>query len=67
MLVLSAPLASADQGWKLVWSDEFDGQGAPDAAKWSYDVGGHGWGNRELQFYTDSRLANARVENGLLI
>jgi beta-glucanase (GH16 family) len=67
VLLLSTTLASADSGWKLVWSDEFEGQGHPDPEKWSYDVGGHGWGNNELQFYTDSRLANARVENGLLI
>lgn len=67
VLLLSTTLASADSGWKLVWSDEFEGQGHPDPEKWSYDVGGHGWGNNELQFYTDGRLANARVENGLLI
>ena len=53
--------------WKLVWSDEFDYKGLPDPAKWSYDVGGHGWGNKELQFYTDGRKENARVENGSLI
>ena len=53
--------------WKLVWSDEFDRDGAPDPTKWSYDVGGHGWGNKELQFYTDNRRENARVENGYLI
>jgi beta-glucanase (GH16 family) len=57
----------APTGWKLVWSDEFDKDGAPDASKWSYDVGGHGWGNKELQFYTDNRRENARVENGHLI
>lgn len=57
----------APAGWKLVWSDEFDRDGAPDPAKWTYDVGGHGWGNKELQFYTDNRRENARVENGRLI
>jgi len=42
-------------GWTLTWSDEFDGPpGAlPDAARWVHDVGGHGWGNQELQTYTD--------------
>jgi hypothetical protein len=39
----------------------------PDREKWSYDAGGHGWGNKELQFYTDRRKENARVENGSLI
>jgi beta-glucanase (GH16 family) len=51
---------------KLVWSDEFDYAGKPDSAKWAYDIGGHGWGNQELQYYTD-RLENARVESGKLI
>lgn len=49
------------------WSDEFNYSGLPDSSKWSYDVGGHGWGNNELQFYTASRPENARVENGNLI
>ena len=35
--------------------------------KWGYDVGGHGWGNKELQFYTERRKENARVENGTLL
>mgnify|MGYP000687811603 CR=1 FL=1 len=44
--------------WKLVWSDEFDqtvGQ-APDTSVWNYDIGhgSNGWGNNELQRYTDS-------------
>ena len=51
----------------LVWSDEFDKAGLPDPAKWKYDVGGSGWGNNELQFYTDKRAENARVEDGKLI
>jgi beta-glucanase (GH16 family) len=52
---------------KLVWADEFNYTGLPDSTKWSYDTGGHGWGNNELQFYTTARLENARVENGNLI
>ena len=51
----------------LVWQDEFDRDGLPDPARWSYDVGGHGWGNREPQFYTERRPENARVEGGYLI
>ncbi len=39
----------------LVWSDEFDEDGLPNASRWRYDVGGHGWGNEELQFYTPAR------------
>ncbi len=52
--------------WKLAWADEFNYRGLPDSSKWNYDVGGDGWGNHELEFYTAKRLENARVENGLL-
>ena len=52
--------------WELVWSDEFNYTGLPDSTKWTAEVGGHGWGNNELQFYTSGRSENARVENGLL-
>jgi len=51
----------------LVWSDEFNGKGLPDSSKWNYDVGGGGFGNEEAQFYTKSRLENARMEKGNLI
>jgi beta-glucanase (GH16 family) len=54
-------------GEVLIWQDEFDGDGLPDASKWRYDVGGDGWGNNEAQFYTEARMENARVEDGLLI
>ncbi|OJJ21706.1 glycoside hydrolase [marine bacterium AO1-C] len=56
-----------DKAWELVWSDEFDYTGLPDAERWSYDVGGSGWGNQELQYYTEKRTNNARVANGHLI
>ena len=49
----------------LVWSDEFDTPGAPDPSKWGYDLGAGGWGNNELQYYTN-RLVNASVSNGTL-
>ncbi|MBO2010595.1 family 16 glycosylhydrolase [Hymenobacter negativus] len=52
---------------KLTWSDEFNYTGLPDSTKWTYDVGGHGWGNKELQYYTKKRRENARVEGGNLI
>lgn len=58
---------TAAPAWKLVWSDEFATPGLPDPKKWAYDVGGNGWGNNELQYYTDQRAENARVENGKLI
>ncbi len=55
---------------KLVWQDEFDYTGKPDATKWGYDTAtgcpnNCGWGNNELQYYT-TREANAKVENGML-
>jgi beta-glucanase (GH16 family) len=49
----------------LVWSDEFNYQGEPHPEKWGYDIGGGGWGNNELQNYTDSRT-NSFVEDGKL-
>lgn len=52
--------------WKLIWSDEFDRDGFPDPQRWTYDIGGHGWGNNELQYYTNARPENAKVEDGLL-
>ena len=53
--------------WSLVWSDEFDGAGLPDSTKWNYNIGNWGWGNNEPQYYTDSRIENARQEDGSLI
>ncbi|MGI8583697.1 MAG: glycoside hydrolase family 16 protein [Chitinophagaceae bacterium] len=53
--------------YQLVWSDEFNKDGLPDNTKWGYDVGGNGWGNNELQYYTNSRSENARVVSGNLI
>lgn len=52
---------------KLVWSDEFNKAGLPDSTKWAYEVGGNGWGNNELEYYTSRRPENARIENGKLI
>lgn len=60
------PARAADlSGWQLVWSDDFNGS-AVDAAKWSFDIGGNGWGNSELQTYTDRRT-NAQLEQGSLV
>ena len=64
---VSAEPPVEEGAWQLVWSDEFDYEGLPDSAKWSYDVGGHGWGNDELQYYTERRPENARVEDGHLV
>jgi len=49
----------------LYWSDEFNVDGAPDPVKWGYDLGGGGWGNSELEYYT-SRSENVIVQQGVL-
>ena len=60
---------------KLVWADEFDGVEV-DRSKWDFDIGNGfydyknnawvpGWGNEELQYYTDAP-ANASVKDSLL-
>lgn len=52
----------------LVMSDEFDTNGAPNSAIWDYNIGrgDNGWGNGELQYYTN-RAENVTVQNGVLI
>ena len=50
--------------YELVWADEFDTDGKPDSARWTYDTGGSGWGNHELQYYTPGD--NASVSGGIL-
>ncbi|QLY39541.1 family 16 glycosylhydrolase [Hujiaoplasma nucleasis] len=52
--------------WQPIWCDEFNVDGLPDSSKWMYDVGGTGWGNNELQYYTNADLDNAFVEDGIL-
>lgn len=49
----------------LLWSDEFDTDGAPNAANWTYDLGAGGWGNNEAQTYTNN-AENVSVSNGTL-
>ena len=52
--------------WELVWADEFDGPEV-DTTKWLFDFGNWGWGNNELQYYTNNRQENARIEDGKLV
>lgn len=57
--------------YQLVWSDEFDYQGAPDPERWSFELGDGcptlcGWGNNEREYYT-KELKNVRVDSGKLI
>ena len=69
-LMAAAPLTGAAQaiegapdGYKLVWSDEFNGT-ALDEKAWNIEVSGTGGGNQELQYY---RRENVSVENGTLV
>src|SRR6266481_4811892 len=69
-LLIACPTANAGNPavWSLVWSDEFEGPNgsAVDSSKWSFDIGGNGWGNNELETYT-SRTANSDLEGGFLV
>jgi len=64
LVAYSSPVIHAAT-WELVWSDEFNGP-AINRSNWTYDTGGGGWGNNELEYYTD-RPENSRVENGMLV
>lgn len=54
-----------DPQWKLIWGDEFKGQGLVDDEKWNYEEGFIR--NNESQYYTRRRPENARQENGTLV
>ena len=60
-------MVGAPDRWRLVWCDEFDYVGAPDAAKWEYQTACNAWvhddEHLELQHYTER---NAVVEDGCL-
>lgn len=55
----SYPLERGD----LLWSDEFEGTGGPNSTNWIQETGGGGWGNNELQYYTER---NANMNGGNL-
>src|SRR5574341_183244 len=54
--------SSADEGWALVWSDEFDGERCPDPKNWTYETGFVR--NNESQWYQPQ---NAACRDGLLV
>src|SRR5688572_15043933 len=65
----SAP-ATGGGAYALVWSDEFEGPSGAlvDATRWAHDLGGGGWGNQELQTYTDrGRNASLTGDGSLVI
>jgi beta-glucanase (GH16 family) len=66
--IAQPPILPPTSGLTLVWSDEFSSANgsAPDSTKWTYDLGGGGWGNQELQSYT-SRPQNVQIQTGNLV
>jgi beta-glucanase (GH16 family) len=68
-IYIYTPTAPVDSNWSFettpAWSDEFNYTGTPDTGKWTYDLGGGGWGNSELEDYTNSSN-NVSVSNGVL-
>ena len=77
-LIILSSVTASHGGWSqaaaqptnyvLVWSDEFSAPNGslPDSSKWIMETGGGGWGNHELESYTN-RARNARVQNGNLV
>lgn len=61
--LLGFPFAATGQ---VLWSDEFNAGTAPNSQVWTYDLGAGGWGNSELQEYTNAP-ANVKVEGGNLV
>ncbi len=65
--VVAAPIV--DKNWQFettpTWQDDFSTGTAPDPSKWVYEVGGGGWGNNELQYYTAG--ANSTIVGGKLV
>lgn len=65
LVILFSQFKLKAQQWGLVWSDEFSGTQI-NTANWTYDLGGSGWGNNELQNYTNS-AANSTISNDNLL
>lgn len=55
--------------WELVFEDDFEGPAGqpPDPRWWTHEVGGDGWGNQELQYYTDAPSAASLDGEGHLV
>jgi len=66
--VQEKPAGTSSKNWTLVWNDEFDAppNSAVDPAKWVLETGGNGWGNNELEYYTQ-RLQNSFQRDGNLV
>ena len=68
VFILCLPIMSWSQCYELVWSDEFNTGQQPNPTYWTYDlgVGSSGWGNNEIQVYTNDS-ENVRIEGGNLV
>ena len=64
----NSALPTKGDEWQLVWSDEFNGPNGSsvDPSKWVVETGGQGWGNEELEYYTD-RVVNSFIQDGNLV
>lgn len=62
------PVDDTASSGELIWSDEFNGSGSINTENWTYEIGhgDGGWGNNEVQYYTDESK-NARIEDGKLV
>ena len=60
---MSDQIAAEFADYTVAWAEEFDGPAGaqPSPGTWTYETGGHGWGNDELQYYT-SDAANAALD-----
>ena len=69
IVLISAVSAQTTSGWQLIWSDEFNGTAGspPNPANWNYDLGGGGWGNNEIETYTNSTQNAFQDGNGNLV
>ncbi len=65
-LVAAEPIV--EKNWQFettpVWQDDFTSGTTVDASKWTFETGGNGWGNNELQYYTPG--ANSTISGGIL-
>lgn len=64
-LLISCFSFAQNSDYQLVWSEEFDGESI-NAEKWNFETGGNGWGNQELQFYTN-RTQNIFIRDQKLV
>jgi beta-glucanase (GH16 family) len=63
--VTTIPASTTTAPPRLVWSDEFDGPAGttPDPSRWAFDIGGDGWGNRQLEYYSDTNAVTDGAGN----